>query len=485
MIQQTISFILDDRLTEIDFSKSEQYKPTTTVLNYLRSLPGHKGVKEGCAEGDCGACTIVVAETGGHGKLKYKALDSCLLFLPMIHGKQLITVENLAEKTKEGLKLHPVQKNLVDFHGSQCGYCTPGIAMSMFSLYKNHHKPSRETIDDALTGNLCRCTGYQTIIEAAHNACMQKVEDQFSTRENKILDLLKKIKQKQETIEIISAGQKYLKPFTLPEALRLRQKYPDAVITGGATDIALRQTKGKEIIPEILDISGIEELKSFREDESGYIFGAGLTVEDFKNLTESRLPAFNDILKVFGSLQIRNIATIAGNIGSASPIGDLLPLLFVHKASVRLRSVSSDRIISVEEFIKGYRKTDLGKNELITEIMISGPEPGVHIRSYKVSKRKDLDISAVCGAFRLKVVAGLVTEISIAFGGMDAMTRRAQKTENYLEGRLWNREIIEQAMNILRSEFTPISDTRAGAEYRALVAGNLLLKFFLSLKPTA
>lgn len=485
MNQQTIRFILDDRLTEIDLSKSGQFTPTTTVLNYLRSLPGHKGVKEGCAEGDCGACTVVVAEPGTHGNLEYKALDSCLLFLPMIHGKQLITIENLAEKQKGEMILHPVQQAMVESHGSQCGYCTPGIVMSLFSLYKNHQDPSREIIEDALTGNLCRCTGYQTIIEAAQKACVHHGKDHFTEKEDRVSHLLKNLKENWETLEIITKKQKYLKPFSLKEALRLRLENPNAVVTGGSTDIALRQTKGKELLTEILDISGVEELKTFSEDHSRCVFGGGTTLECFRNLVENRFPPLHKILNVFGSLQIRNIATIGGNIGNASPIGDLLPLLFVYKASVRLKSSSSERIINIEDFIKGYRKTDLRPAELITEVIIPKHDETLKISAFKVSKRKDLDISTVSAAFGLRLDGDQVKEIMIACGGMDAVTRRALKTEEFLSGKIWNREIIEQAMNILRIEFTPISDARAGAEYRALVAGNLLLKFFLSLKPAA
>jgi xanthine dehydrogenase small subunit len=439
-------------------------------------------VKEGCAEGDCGACTIVVAGLNGDGKLTYTSLDSCLVFLPMIHGKQIITVENLAIKAKGENELHPVQQLMVETGGSQCGYCTPGIVMSLFGLYKNHNNPEREIVEDALTGNLCRCTGYQPIIEAALKSCTKKGEDHFSENENRIVKLLNEIKSNRESIEIITEKQKYFRPFTFSEALRLRKENPGAIIVNGSTDVALRQTKKKELLTEILDLSGIDELKKFKDDEINYVFGAGVSLEQLKLLSEEKFPALYNILKVFGSLQIRNIATIGGNVGSASPIGDTLPLLFAYCASIKLSSENSERIIRIEEFMKGYRQTDLGNDELISEIIIPKVDAGTKVISYKVSKRKDLDISTVCGAFRLKIHSGKVTEIIIAYGGMAATTKRAINTELFLKVNEWTRKNVESAMDILETEFSPISDARSESEFRITAAKNLLLKFYSETK---
>jgi xanthine dehydrogenase small subunit len=476
-MQRTVRFVLDDKIVEIDFSKIG-LKPSMTLLNYLRSGPLHKGVKEGCAEGDCGACTIVVAEPGDKGKLIYKALDSCLVFLPMIHGKQIITVENLALSGKTGNILHPVQQMMVETNGTQCGYCSPGIIMSLFALFKNHNNPSREVIEDALTGNLCRCTGYEPILEAARKACTDG-KDHFSGKEKKILSMLNEITSGRETLQIQTEKQTYYKPFTLAEALRLRKENPEAVLISGSTDVALCQTKKKESLPLILDISAIDELKTYRETGDDFIFGTGLTLEQVKEITENRIPSLNKILKVFGSLQIRNIATIGGNIGSASSVGDTLPVLFALRAGIKVCSPDSERIISIEDFITGYRQTNLRNDELITEVRVPKTPYGVTIGSYKVSKRKDLDISTVAGAFRLKTQKSIVTEIMLVFGGMAATTKRALKTEKYLEGKEWTRKTVEEAMNILSGEFTPLSDARAGAEFRKTVAANLLLKFYL------
>jgi xanthine dehydrogenase small subunit len=476
-MQETIRFILDDKLVEVNFSESKELKPTTTVLNYLRSYPTHKGVKEGCAEGDCGACTVVVADVDGIGKLKYATLDSCLVFLPMIHGKQILTVENLAIKSNGEKKLHPVQQMMVETSGSQCGYCTPGIVMSLFGLYKNHDEPSREIVEDALTGNLCRCTGYQPIIEAAVKSCIHNCKDHFSENENRIISLLNEINCNKDTLELNSEIQRYFKPFLLSEALRIRNENPNAIIVNGSTDVALRQTKKKELLTEILDLSAVDELKKISENENSFVFGAGVSLEKIKLFSEINLPALHKILKVFGSLQIRNLATIGGNVGSASPIGDTLPLLFAYGASVKLSSGNTYRIIGIEDFIKGYRQTDLKSDELITEVIIPKTDINTTVLSYKVSKRKDLDISTVCGAFRLKLQLGIVVDIVIAYGGMAATTKRAGITEKFLSGKDWSRENVEKAINILVDEFAPISDARSESEFRTAVARNLLLKF--------
>jgi xanthine dehydrogenase small subunit len=473
-MSSTISFILDSRITSIDFSQNQQYSPTTTVLNYLRSLPNHKGTKEGCAEGDCGACTVVLAKRGKNNTINYKTVDSCLLFLPMIHGKQLICIENL--KSPEG-KLHPVQQAMVNMNASQCGFCTPGIVMSLFGLYKNSNKPSKTEIEEALAGNLCRCTGYQTIIEAAESSCIHQGVDHFAHSEAGTLKRLAQIKSPSFTIE--TKKQKYYRPVSLREALLLKKKHPSAFIINGATDIALKVTKNHEIISEIIDLSAIEGLKGIRTMKNYTMFGAGTSLEDIKIYSKNRFPALYDMLTFFGSRQIRNLATLGGNLGSASPIGDSAPVLSAYNAHIELRSSDRKRKVNVDDFIIGYRKTVCQADELITAIEIPEFKSDSQVHFYKFSKRRELDISTASGGFRLEIdKEARVKSIKLVFGGLADRTKRATRTEKFLTGKIWNRENIEATFAILDKEFQPISDARASTEGRRLAAKNLLMKFW-------
>ncbi len=477
-----ISFVLDEKIVEIDFSKNHDLKPTTTVLNYLRSVRGHKSVKEGCAEGDCGACTIAITELDENNKLSYKSITSCIVFLPMIHGKQLITTENLACKPANFEQLHPVQEAILKHHGTQCGYCSPGMLMSMFVLYKNHQNPSIKTIEDALTGNLCRCTGYNSIRKAAKEACSHYNNDHFSDNEGKTIELLKSIKENSSDLEIATEQQTYFRPLTIKKALLIRKEYPKAIIINGASEVALRQTKNNEKFKEILDLSGLDELKQIRFEKSYYRIGAGVSIEKFKNAFITEIPVINEALKNFGALQLRNLATLGGNIAAASPIGDTIPLLIALNAKLLLQNSDTERLINISDFIKSYRKTNIAKDEIIREILIPKPNKNIKYRFYKISKRKGLDISTVSACFGLKLdEANIIEEIVLVFGGMAEIVKNAKKTEEFLIGKNWNTDNIKKAGEILYDEFNPITDARSEAETRRIVIKNLLIKFWLDI----
>jgi xanthine dehydrogenase small subunit len=350
----------------------------------------------------------------------------------------------------------------------------------MFALYKNYSKPNREQIDDALTGNLCRCTGYRPIVEATAQSCVHNCIDHFTNDEPKVIEMLKSISS--DSISIQTDTQKYFRPSTIKEAISLKQKYPDAIILGGATDIALRVTKGHELLTEIIDLSAGESVKQISETKSEIKIGSSVLLNDVIPIVKKDFPALYDMLSVFGSHQIRNLATLGGNLGTASPIGDTLPVLMAYSAKVVLEGVSGKREVPLENYFVGYRKTLRNPDELIIAVMIPKQPKNTIIKSYKVSKRKDLDISTVSAGFRLELDGGKIKSVVLAYGGMAERTKRAATTEQALLGKQWSREIIEHAMPMVDNDFTPISDARGSADFRKVAARNLLMKFFIETK---
>ncbi len=473
-MNNSIQFVQDGKIVEINFDFSSQLTPTTTVLNYLRALPQHRGVKEGCAEGDCGACTVVIGELRRDNSIDYRAVDSCLVFLPMLHGKQLITVENL--KTQVG-ELHPVQQAMVDMHGSQCGFCTPGIVMTLFALYKSRRKPSRSDIADVLAGNLCRCTGYEPILKAAAATCDGTGKDQFGVDESRIIGLLESISS--EGISISAQGQRYDQPATMNECLALKEKYPEAILVNGATDVALRVTKKFELLPHIIDCARVEELRIIARDDRTLTIGAGVRMSEVMESVKNDFPPLYEMLTVFAAQQIRNVATLGGNIGTSSPIGDTMPMLIAYGASVILKSRRGSRTVPADAFVRGYRKTDCRPDELIASVVLPRPSAASRVRTYKVSKRRDLDIATVSAAFRVDLnTNGTVNDITLAYGGMAECTKRSVSAETFLRGKPWERQHVEEARRLIDTDFNPISDVRGSAEFRRVAARNLLLKFW-------
>jgi xanthine dehydrogenase small subunit len=472
-VKTSIEFLFDNSIVTVDCQPRSGLSPTTTLLNYLRSLPQHKGVKEGCAEGDCGACTVVLGElVGGH--VRYRAVDSCLVFLPMLHGKQVITIENLRSSTGT---LHPVQQAMIDTYGSQCGFCTPGVVMSMFALYENSVTPTESEIRTALAGNLCRCTGYKPIIEATMEACGTRRVHRSREEMAHTIKLLMSIPS--DSIALSSEQQTYFRPATILEALEFKRDHPDAFVINGATDVALRVTKKHELLPLILDLSGVGGFRGWSEGEDGIRVAAGTTMEELLGLCQGQYPALADMLSVFGSLQIRNFATVGGNLATASPVGDLMPVLIAHRAIILLRSTRGERRVPATDFVTGYRLTAAANDELITAVILPRVHADTTVRSYKISKRRDLDIATVSGGFRIELEKGnRVREVVLAYGGMADRVKRAAHAEKFLRGKPWSRPTVEDAMEVVATDFSPISDARGSAAMRTIAAKNLLLKFW-------
>lgn len=475
MSSNRITFLLNDKIMEVDFNTSN-FRPSTTVLNYLRSFSNTKGVKEGCAEGDCGACTIVIGELDSSYRIRYYSADSCLLFLASVHGKQVITVEGLERRVGNETVLHPVQQALIDHFGSQCGFCTPGIVMSIFALYKTKAYPNRNEVVQCLSGNLCRCTGYEPILNAAIAVCSNLQPDHFDANEMQTATILEGIKNKHCSLSIRTKDQNYFYPETLQEALDIIDSNPEIKVVNGATDTAIRQNKFYEYLESILDISAVQELKLLLSEPSGFYIGSGITIESLKGYATKHIPSLMPMLDVFASNQIRNVATVGGNLATSSPIGDLIPLLMAHKAKIEIISSNGSRWVNIEDFITGYRKNCLHSKELIKGIYIPKIEEGTFIKSFKVSTRHQLDISTLSLSARIELEEDKVKTIILAFGGMAEVPKRATKTEAFLLNKAWTIDAIKKASANIGDDFKPISDARSSAEYRLQAAKNLLLK---------
>lgn len=465
-----VRFVLGGRVVEV-----RDVDPTATVLQWLRAH-GRPGTKEGCAEGDCGACTVVLGELTPDRKIRYKAVNACILFLPMIDGKLLLTVEDLASEDGE---LHPVQKAMVVNHGSQCGFCTPGFAMALFALYHNDRAPDDEAIHDALAGNLCRCTGYRPILDAARAMTAEGAEDRFDRAEAGIVALLDSVRR-DGAVSVSGGGKTFYAPRTVDDLAALAAEHPDATLVAGATDVGLWVTKQGRRLPTLIHLAEVAELHRIEETADQLEVGAAVTYTELLPVLQRRIPELAELVSRIGAAQVRNSGTLGGNIANGSPIGDSMPALLALGASLVLNHGGTRREVPLDRFYHGYRKSDLKPGEIVERVRIPVPQDGQRFATWKVSKRRDQDISAVCAAFRLRLdEAGRVAELRTGYGGVAAIPARATALETALMGQPWTADAVAAAMPVLDRDFQPITDMRASDRYRALVAKNLLMRFYL------
>ena len=442
-----IRFLLDGEVIEV-----EDPDPAGTVLDYLRYTLRRTGTKEGCAEGDCGACTILLGELAGDA-VAWRAIDACILFLPMLDGKVLKTVESLGGT-------HPVQREMVERHGSQCGFCTPGFVMSLYGRSIGAAGTDGVPVGDVIAGNLCRCTGYGPILAAGEAVPVATEDDEA------LVDALRALRPA------------YGHPGTADELAARLLAHPETRIVAGATDVGLWVTKQQRDLGPTVFIGDIADLRQIGESPDALTLGAAVRYSDAREALARLHPDLGELVRRIGGVQIRNAGTIGGNIANGSPIGDMPPAFIALGAELTLRRGTERRTIALETFFLGYGKQDIAPGEFVESVRIPRPSPDMLVRIVKLSKRFDSDISGVCGAFALRIGDGMVTEARVAFGGMAAIPARAPGCEAALTGQAWTEATVEAAAQALARDYDPLDDLRGSAAYRRKVAANLLRRIW-------
>ena len=454
------------------------FHPMTTLLDWLRLEARLTGTKEGCNEGDCGACTVAIGRLEG-GKVVYEPVNACIQLLGMLDGTELVVVDDLAAKGD----LHPVQQALVDHHGSQCGFCTPGFVMGLFTLYHagGATPPERKVVTDWLAGNLCRCTGYRPIVDAALAACARPAADRYAAA---MAATARKLAALADGKDVFVGHDRrfFAAPASRDSLARLFARYPDATLVAGATDVALWITKQLRDLPRLIHLGRIEGFDAIAETDDGLTLGAGATYCDAHPALARLDPDIGEVVRRLGSRQVRAAGTIGGNIANGSPIGDTPPMLMALGATIELASARGERRLELEDFFIAYGQQDRKAGEFVSRLQVPRPQANEAVRCYKISKRFDQDISAVLAAFKLGIDGSRVTSARIAYGGMAATPKRAAKAEAALMGAsLTVPASWQAAIAALGEDFSPLTDMRASAGYRLAAARALLKKALIEI----
>ena len=466
-------FLLDGKVVE-----ARDATPTTTLLQYLRGPLARHGTKEGCAEGDCGACTVVVGEPA-EGRIRYRAVNACIRFVAAVDGCEVVTAESLRAPSGS---LHPVQQALVDCHGSQCGFCTPGFVMSLFAGYLEGTLGEREAVLDTISGNLCRCTGYRPIIDAARSVPGRPEPDHWGRADAQSASrraALDAIQPNPDSGLRMDSGAGFDAPRSLGALADLYAANPEALLLAGGTDVGLWVTQQMRELPRIIHLGNVPELARIDAHASHLEIGAAVDLQRAYAAIVAEYPTLAQLANRFASVPIRNAGTLCGNVANGSPIGDSMPVLIALGATVVLRRGSARRELPMEALYLGYQRKALQPGEFVASVRIPRADAGVHVASYKISKRFEQDISAICAGIAVQVRDGRIASARIAFGGMAPTPKRAPQAEAALVGAPWTRPTIQAATLALARDYDPISDMRASAGYRRTVAGNLLERFFL------